>query len=144
MRGNGIILIIVIGMMMIVVYTLSPAYRDQTSKNSTLGRVRANFALLDPNFAKIPLRTDNSAYTENKEVITLCLTDPQSRKPYDLNTIMYVALHELAHVVTPDGAKEHGVEFKSNFSKLLRRAAEIGVYNPRVPIPASYCGVGTA
>jgi len=144
MRGNGIIIIIVITLMMIVVYTLSPSYRDQTAKNSTLKRVRANFALIDPNFIKIPLRTDNSAYTENKEVITLCLMDPKTQKPYDLNTVMYVALHELAHVITPDGASEHGVEFKGNFSKLLRRATEIGVYNPRIPIPASYCGVGTA
>jgi len=141
--GIGTIIILVLALMILVVYSLAPAYRDQTPDNPTLGQVRANFTRLNPKFAKIPLRVGDSAYTENKEVITLCLADPDTNRYYDINTIMYVSLHELAHVITPEGKEEHGDEFKANFSNLLRQAAEEGVYNPKIPIPATYCKVGT-
>lgn len=133
----------VLSLMILVIYCLAPAYQDQTSKNPTLGTVRANFTILDPKFAKIPLRTGDSAYTENKEVITLCLVDPETKKRYDMNTIMYVALHELSHIITDEKEEEHGPVFKQNFSMMLRRASEAGIYNPRLPIPASYCNVKT-
>jgi len=139
----GTIVILVLALMILIVYSLAPAYRDQTSDNPTLGQVRANFSRLDQKYAKIPLRVGDSAYTENKEVITLCLADPETNHYYDINTIMYVSLHELAHVITPEGYAEHGPEFKQNFSNLLRKATEEGIYNPRIPIPATYCKVKT-
>lgn len=126
---------------------MSPSFRDETYKNPTLGHVRANFSLLDPRYGKIPLRSGDSAYTENKEIITLCLEDPDTKQKYDLNTLMYVSLHELAHVITPEGADEkdeHGPVFTQNFSNLLRKAAQKGIYNPKVPIPATYCKVKTS
>lgn len=113
------------------------------SNDPMLAQVRANFAKLNPRYAEIPLRTGDSAYTENKEVITLCLVNPDTGKYYDLNTIMYVSLHELAHVITREGEEEHGEVFKKNFADLLRKGADIGIYNPRKPIPATYCKVGT-
>src|SRR5947207_4441526 len=140
---DGIVIIIVSAAVIIVVYTMTPAFRDQTNKFPTLKQVRSNFSALNPQYGRIPLRSGDSAYTENKEVITLCLADPKSKTVYDMNTIMYVALHELAHVITPEGAAEHGPEFKQNFSKLLREASDKGVYNPRQPIPATYCNVDT-
>lgn len=108
-----------------------------STNNPVLSEVRANFEKLDPEYAKIPLREGDSAYTENKEVITLCLVDPESKKQYDLNTVMYVAIHELAHVVSKNTG--HGPEFKKNFSMLLKLAAKKGIYDPRKSIPATYC-----
>lgn len=108
-----------------------------------LSEVRANFAKLNPRYAEIPLRTGDSAYTENKEVITLCLVNPDNGHYYDINTIMYVALHELSHTITPEGQEEHGDVFKKNFADLLRQAAILGIYNPRKPIPATYCKIST-
>jgi len=95
---------------------------------------------LHPDYAKIPLREGNSAYTENKRTITLCLKDPETKKYYDMNTIMYVALHELGHIVSVTHG--HNDEFKKNFSLLLRDAARKGIYDPRKEIPHTYCGVG--
>ncbi len=140
---NGIFIIVVSAAVIVVVYTMTPAFRDQTNKFPTLKAVRNNFTTLSSQYGRIPLRSGDSAYTENKEVITLCLADPKTKQSYDMNTVMYVALHELAHVVTPEGAAEHGQEFRQNFSKLLREASDKGVYNPRVPIPATYCNVET-
>ena len=76
-------------------------------------------------------------------MITLCVVDPNTGEFYDTNTITYVALHELAHVITrADGDESHGDEFKGNFARLLKEAQAKGVYDARKPIPLTYCGVG--
>lgn len=112
-----------------------------STKHPLLDQIRANFAKIDPKYGEIPLRAGNSAFTENKEVITLCLTEPGTGKEYDMNTLMYVALHELAHVTSTSVG--HGTEFKEKFSDLLKRGAKLGFYNPRKPIPVSYCDIKT-
>lgn len=112
-----------------------------SSKHPLLDQVRANFSKIDPKYAEIPLRSGDSAFTENKEVITLCLTDPDTGKDYDINTITYVALHELAHVISTTVG--HGKIFRENFQKLLKKGAELGIYDPRRPIPVRYCNVKT-
>lgn len=113
--------------------------RDDTAREPLLQTVRSNFTKLDPGFAEIPLRAGTSAYTDDKTSITLCLTDPETGRAYDTNTIMYVALHELAHVVSTKVG--HGEEFRRNFARLLDDAAQHGFYDPKRPIPQTYCGV---
>lgn len=139
-RGAVILLILTILAVGCVAFSSKSYY---SSNDPMLSEVRANFAKLNPRYAEIPLRTGDSAYTENKEVITLCLVNPDNGHYYDINTIMYVALHELSHTITQPGEEEHGDVFKKNFADLLRKAAAIGIYDPRKPIPATYCKVGT-
>ncbi len=112
-----------------------------STKHPLLDQVRANFAKINPKYAEIPLRSGDSAFTENKEVITLCLADPNTGKDYDMNTLMYVSLHELAHVTSTTVG--HGENFRKRFAELLKQGAELGFYNPRKPIPVSYCGSNT-
>jgi len=107
--------------------------------NPVLDKVRENFGKIDVSYTKIPLREGDSAYTENKEVITLCLKDPKTGKYYDMNTIMYVALHELAHVLCE--SQGHGEEFKKKFEKILRHSAKLGIYDPRISMSPTYCGL---
>ena len=137
----AIILIVLMVAIFGAVAVKSRSNYDPNQKHPILDQVRENFRKLDPKYGEIPLLTGDSAYTENKEVITLCIIDPETNTFYDINTIMYVALHELAHVLTPEGKEEHGAEFKENFSKLLKQGAKIGIYDPKKPIPASYCKV---
>lgn len=136
-------LIIIFFALAIGVMTFISSKSYFSSRHPLLDRVRDNFAKLDPGYAKIPLHTGDSSYTENKEVITLCLDDPETGKYYGINTLMYVALHELAHTLTPQGEPEHGDAFKKNFAELLRRGAEAGIYDPRKAIPSTYCRVST-
>lgn len=138
-KGLGITFVVIFGLVLLlaVSYSSRSYYSD---KHPILDQVRSNFAILDPNYAKIPLRQGNSAFTENKQVITLCLVNPDTGNYYDMNTIMYVSLHELAHVVSKNHG--HGDEFKTNFARLLREAAKRGIYDPSKPIPMTYCGVG--
>jgi hypothetical protein len=138
--NRGVVVLFIATLCVVTAYTLSKrSYYD--SKHPLIGQIKAKLALLDPSYARIPLREGDSAYTENKEVITLCLADPDEKKFYDMNTLMYVTLHEVAHVISK--SQGHGDEFKQNFATLLRRGAEIGIYDPRKPIPSTYCKVAT-
>ena len=112
---------------------------DDTSKEPILQHVRKNFKKINPEFKNIPLFSGNGAYTDNKSEITLCLSDPATKKDYDSNTVMYVALHELAHVISKEIG--HGEEFRQNFTKLLLEGERLGFYDPSKPMITTYCGM---
>ena len=119
-------------------------YSDESRDNPLLGNVRNNFMKINPEFGKIPLQSSRTeSYTDNKKLIVLCIQDPNTNEYYSMNTIMYVALHELAHVLTKnwDLGEDHGAEFRQNFDKLLKRGEQLGFYDPRIPIPPTYCNL---
>lgn len=142
--NTKIILTIVIVFAVIVSFTVSSRAYYTPENHPVLNEISRRFSLLSPEYGNIPLRSGKKSYTEDKAVITLCLVDPTTRRYYDINVLMYVALHELSHCVTKaDGDQSHGDEFKGNFANLLKKAAEVGIYDPRKPIPLTYCGVDT-
>lgn len=86
--------------------------------------------------------TDYTSYSVNKgEQIVFCLrSKDEEEKLIDLNTIMFVAIHELAHVMTKSVG--HTDEFWANMKYLLQESIKLGVYNEddyRVN-PKKYCG----
>ena len=68
-----------------------------------------------------------TSYSVNKgQKIVLCLrSKDHQQKLTDLNTLMFVVLHELAHVLTVSIG--HTKEFWSNFKFILKEAVKIGV-----------------
>lgn len=85
-----------------------------------------------------------TAYSENKgEKLAFCLDTEKDSKGrlIDINTLMYVALHELSHIATKSIG--HTTEFWDNFKFLISEAKAIGVYNPidYKKEPARYCGM---
>jgi hypothetical protein len=137
-------LLIVLLILIIICFTAYAFSRNSyySSNHPMLKIVRTNFAKLNPEYADIPLQEGDSAYTENKSVITLCLQDPDTGIYYDINTIMYVALHELSHMISKSHG--HNDEFKKNFSDILKKASRIGIYNPDLPIPSTYCKINSS
>ena len=88
--------------------------------------------------------SEYTAYSENKgEKLAFCLDTEKNSKGrlIDINTLMYVALHELSHVATKSIG--HTSEFWDNFKFLISEAKAIGVYNPvdYKKEPARYCGM---
>ena len=83
-----------------------------------------------------------TSYTVNKgEEMILCLRSKETGKFHDINLIMYVVIHELAHVACPE--KGHTELFKNIFIFLLKVATEIKIYqkvNYRTD-PQEYCGI---
>jgi len=96
-------------------------------------------------FSENPFRSPSSSstsFTVNKgDEVVLCLRDVASRDIHDLNTIMYVAIHELAHVACPEVG--HTALFLRTFTYLLREAVRLGVYRDEdyIKKPARYCGI---
>lgn len=80
-----------------------------------------------------------TSYTVNKGTkIYMCLRHED--KIIDENTQFFVALHELAHVMTV--SLDHSPEFWRNFKILLKHAIEDGFYQYRAyhKNPVGYCG----
>jgi len=62
------------------------------------------------------------------EEIHLCIrSKKENYNIHKINTLMFVALHELAHVASKYNG--HGNEFNNNFIWILKHANNIGVYN---------------
>lgn len=83
-----------------------------------------------------------TSYTINKgEKIVFCLRSKILHNIHDMNTIMYVVIHETSHIACPEYG--HTPLFKEIFKFLLVQANKIGVYkieNYRKS-PVSYCGM---
>jgi hypothetical protein len=87
--------------------------------------------------------SEHTAYSENKgEKVAFCLnTTKEGDKLIDINTLTFVAIHELSHIMTK--SEGHKQIFWENFKFLLIAAKEANIY---VPIdykkkPESYCGM---
>ena len=87
--------------------------------------------------------SDFTAYSENKgEKIAFCLHKKKGEKKLiDLSTLTFVAIHELAHVMTL--SEGHTQEFWTNFKFLLEQAKKANIYNPvdYKNNPQPYCGI---
>lgn len=84
-----------------------------------------------------------TAYSENKgEKIAFCLSKTkESTTLIDVNTLTFVAIHELSHLMTKSVG--HKQEFWQNFKFLLENAKAANIY---VPVdykkkPQNYCGM---
>jgi len=84
-----------------------------------------------------------TAYSENKgEKLAFCLnTTKNGSKLIDINTLTFVALHELSHIATESVG--HKQEFWQNFKWILENAKEAGIYSPvdYKKYPEKYCGM---
>jgi len=87
--------------------------------------------------------SEHTAYSENKgEKIAFCLnTTKEGNKLIDLNTLTFVAIHELSHVMTK--TEGHKQVFWQNFKFLLENAKEANIYQPvdYKKKPKEYCGM---
>ena len=87
--------------------------------------------------------SEHTAYSENKgEKIAFCLNKQKNgTKLIDLNTLTFVAIHELAHVMTE--SEGHKQEFWQNFKFLLEQSKHSNIYQPvdYKNNPEPYCGM---
>jgi len=84
----------------------------------------------------------NTSYSVNKgEKLVVCMRSKDDNSFHDDNTIFFVVLHELAHIMTKSIG--HKQEFWDNFKYLLKHCIEIKLYNYQDfnSIPEDYCGI---
>lgn len=89
--------------------------------------------------------SEYTAYSENKgEKVAFCLNkkkDGSDDTLIDLNTLTFVAIHELSHVMTEQ--EGHTLVFWQNFKFLLENAVDAGLYDPvdYKKKPKEYCSM---
>lgn len=125
---------------------LENAYGNDNSKNYFIKMLRKNYNPQILSEAAIDSRY--TTYTVDKQNMHICLrTRDQSEELYDINLLMYVILHELAHLCNYNRAgypiQGHGPEFKEIFKLLVIESIKINVYqyNNYVEKPQEYCGI---
>jgi hypothetical protein len=106
---------------------------------------------LNKNFTPDPSRFEeatpdaqHTSYSVNKgEKVHLCLRQREGNNEalVSENIMVFVSLHEMAHVITP--SLGHGPDFWNNFAWLLKQAEEIKIYSYQdfKAHPVSYCGL---
>lgn len=83
---------------------------------------------------------NETAITINKRVIRICLENRvYPHKIYNINSIMFVLLHELSHIATD--TLNHDIKFWSTFKFLLQESAACKIYIPidYSKYPEIYC-----
>lgn len=109
---------------------------------------RANVKRLVENFnpqkvSEILPTSAYTAYSENKgEKLAFCTTTTKKGDNLiDENTLTFVAIHELSHIMTKSVG--HTTEFWQNFKYLLKNAIKINLYKPvdYKKKPVNYCGM---
>jgi len=88
--------------------------------------------------------SEYTAYSENKgEKLAFCLNRSKKNNDnlIDENTLTFVAIHELSHVMTKSVG--HKSEFWENFKYLLEKAKEAGIHDPKdyKKNNQEYCGM---
>jgi hypothetical protein len=123
--------------------TLLTRYRDNpaTAADPRIQRLLSNF---NPNnLMEANMGAGTTSYSENKgDRIVICLRQKTKGYPFvDENTVMFVVLHEMAHLMT--ASIGHTPEFWANFRRLLQDAVSAGVYTDvnYAHDPAPYCGI---
>jgi len=97
------------------------------------------------------LETD-AAYVINKQYMSFCLPDDTSSSLNKINLMTYVAIHELAHIMSDETG--HGEEFVQNFEFLLNYSKRLNYTDPltqkqlpvyiqldKINTDDNYCGV---
>lgn len=82
-----------------------------------------------------------TSYSVNKgQKISVCIRNKNNTFT-DNNTVIFVVIHELAHVMTDSIG--HTKEFWDNMKYLLEKAEEINIYSPQDynTNPINYCGM---
>jgi len=120
-----------------VVHTLKDKYPEDKRVNLLV----KNF---NPNRIVETLPTSEfTAYSEGKGVkLAFCLRKHKDEmKLIDINTLTFVALHELTHLMTESIG--HKQEFWTNFKFMLKHAVKEGIYEPidYSKSPEDYCGL---
>ena len=108
--------------------------------NKSLKRLKKNYR--PDNITESSPGNKYTSYSINKgDKIVFCLRAKDgSNKLVDINTMMFVAIHELAHLMTKSIG--HTTEFWDNMRFLLKKGIKIGVYKNHDynNTPVEYCG----
>lgn len=132
-----IVIIIVILILLGVFWISCNIKENHLQEDPMLWKLKEMLIPLHPSVKEIKLYKGEKSYTINKEKIYICLKD-EKEDYYPTNHLVYVMIHELAHLVNKDDVG-HTPKFHAIFEELLDKAYSLGIYNPSIPHIENYC-----
>jgi len=136
-----LIVLITISIIFCIVY--KQKYKIKIYDDPMLNKIYNDLKLVYPDLdsKNIRLYGANDTLTENKRVIYLCLKR-KNNEYYDYNTLLYLAIHELAHVINNeyDTGHNHGDKFNQINEDLLEKAYSKGLLDKNKEIEYDMCG----
>ena len=120
-------------------------YQDcnECDKKESIQRLKNNFNKSSIIESSPNLGSEYTSYTVNKGTrIVMCIrTKDVKAELHDLNTLMFVAIHEIGHIMTKENG--HPPIFWNNMAYLLKKAIENKLYVPQdfKNFPENYCGM---
>lgn len=130
----------------ILIKHLDEKFRDYPDKYYFIKKLKENYSSELLSEAAIDSRY--TTYTIDKQDMHICLrTRDNNEDIYDINLLMYVVLHELAHLCNYDPLGNpihgHGEEFKRIFKFLLIESIKLEIYKYEnyFENPKEYCGI---
>lgn len=125
---------------------LHSKYSQDTEKNYYIKMLKLNYNHSILSEAAVDKRY--TTFTVDKQDMHICLRTRDAKENiYDTNLLMYVVLHELAHLCNYDkngyAIQGHGVEFREIFKLLVKESIDIQVYEyvNYAKYPIEYCGI---
>jgi hypothetical protein len=98
-------------------------------------RIRCRF--LHPVVDEIPVTVGSCAYCQNRAQIYIRVRDAAGQ-PFDKEDLLFVFVHELAHVLADEEPDAHGPQFQLTFERLKERAVAAGLFPADHVVPPSY------
>jgi hypothetical protein len=142
MNQDFLILVILLSGMFIIISIYMSRYL-KVYDDPLLQRIYLDLKKVYPDIdsKNIKLYGANNTLTENKKKIFLCLKK-KNGEYYDYNTLLYLAIHELAHVINNeyDTGHNHGEKFNELNDILLTRAYDKGLLDKNKEIEYDMCG----
>lgn len=121
--------------------TIANYLKKNDNDKERLKRLEKNYR--PNNLSEAIPKANYTSYSVNKgEKIVFCIRSKNDKETLeDINTVMFVAIHELAHVITKSVG--HTSEFWNNMKFILKKAIKLKVYKQHDyrNNPISYCGV---
>lgn len=101
-------------------------FQEKLPNDPRTHRLKSRFDI--DSFQETRIDSSHTSFSVDKgEEVHLCLREKgKGFNLHNINTLMFVSLHELAHIASE--YKGHGEEFKKNFIWVLKYATQIGIY----------------
>lgn len=133
---SGVICLFII-VVVIIFFTLTRFVEEFKKEDPMLYKIKNKLRPLSPDTVdNVTFLEDTKSYTINKKKVYLCLKD-ENGEYYDDNMLMFVAIHEMAHVLCDEIG--HTDKFQKIFQELLDKASGMGIYDPSVAPIQNYC-----
>ena len=137
MKFDEIIFLFCIGL---IIYILFFKNKIEAYDDPLIDKLRLIAIEIDPRSEHLVFRAANESFTEDKKFVYLCIRHKNGEYYKNQNMLIYVLTHELSHAFSESVDPDHKTtEFHDNFRTLLKRAEELGYYDPSQPLDYNYC-----